>query len=65
MKWINVNDIMPAEDEWIILGSVDFKEVSFGMCLDGKFCNPDIGYHNIRGVTHWMKMPEPPMKKDD
>ncbi len=60
MKWIDINDTMPAEDEWILVGSADFQEVSFGMCLDGQFYNPDIDYHNIRGVTHWMQMPKPP-----
>jgi len=62
MKWISVEDKLPENDEWVILSSVEYQMVTFGICIDGNFLNPDLNYHIISDVSHWMPLPNPPEK---
>ena len=48
------------ENEWIILGSCKPEIVTFGVKIDGRCINADLGYFCIEGVTHWMPIPPPP-----
>lgn len=61
MDWIKCSDRMPEEDEWIIIGSSIYANVTFGMLIGGKFFNPDLNYFLIEGVTHWMLLPSAPL----
>ena len=60
MKWISVEDKLPNENEWIILGSRKCEMVCFGIRMDNIFVNPDLNYLRIEFVTHWMPLPNPP-----
>jgi uncharacterized protein DUF551 len=65
MNWISVKDKLPSEDEWCILALGDLQTVTFGVLMGGKWFNPDLNYHLITEVTHWMALPEPPIVAAD
>lgn len=72
MKWISAKDELPKEncnviiycynnDNGVITNYVDAAE--FYRCPEfGNywFCDLDYEGTEIRGVTHWMPLPEPP-----
>lgn len=60
MNWISVKDKLPSEDEWILVGTTQYKMVTPAVCMDGKFFNPDLNYFEIQDITHWMPFPPPP-----
>ena len=60
MKWIKCSDRLPEEDEWIIAGSSIYGSVEMGVRIGNVFTNPDSDYDLIKGITHWMPLPQPP-----
>ena len=60
MNWIKCAHEMPKQDEWIIVGSSVYAAVSIGILMGDTFVNPDMDYFVIKGITHWMPLPEPP-----
>lgn len=60
LHWNDVKVKLPKEDEWYYLGSNILQRTTWGIYMNGKFVNPDLCYAEIREVTHWMELPEPP-----
>lgn len=60
MEWIRFNERQPEFDTWIIVGSAIHATVTVGIFDGDEVLNPDLEYMPIKGVTHWMHLPEPP-----
>ena len=63
--WISVEDHPPIEGQCIdayVSGYMGgrYPELVFG---NGKFHKP--GAHEIKNVTHWMPLPQPPSERDE
>lgn len=52
------------ENEWLILGSTEFRLVTFGIVMDGKCYNPDLGYQMKKNITHFMYLPDGPKESE-
>lgn len=59
-EWISVEDRLPEEDEWVLVGCEKYQMTSWGILMNGKFVNPDLDYNQIEFVSHWMSLPKPP-----
>jgi hypothetical protein len=67
MNWINVDDQLPSEGQWIIYHAPDIfdPEISPQMWI-GQYDPSDKVFYSARGffgggeVTHWMPVPELP-----
>lgn len=61
-KWISIKDILPEENELVLLFGDD--GVFRGYYSYGSFsCHPIGSYAGdgcVFGITHWMPLPEPP-----
>jgi hypothetical protein len=62
MKWINVNDRLPEEDQEVIVCNF------IGEVFIDKYINDwgtwRIGDFDIEEISHWMPLPESPNRED-
>ncbi len=66
-EWIDVNNSLPKEDD-IILATDNDRNILYAIFHDTKF--KDLTEHDemncdLDGITHWMKLPEPPNKETE
>ena len=62
-EWINIKDKAPEHNQFVLcIGSSNNMMVlrcDMMWANNYVFMSPDLT-HQIRGVTHWMELPEPP-----
>ena len=58
-EWISVEDSLPERAGKYLVATFDGR-VGIGNLID-YYCDGDLSFDNYK-VTHWMPLPEPPMK---
>ena len=60
-EWISVKDRLPISRK-VVITCDRYDNMNRASCIAGEFYHyDDEGYRNyLRGVTHWMPLPEPP-----
>ncbi len=61
MKWIDVKDSLPESDVPVLALDNDIVDIWIMQYICGKWYCPQEGWE--MNITHWMPLPEPPMKK--
>lgn len=56
-KWISVDERLPKDDSVVLV--LDNNEYIIGWYKDGSFGEWN-GVYELRQVTHWMPLPDPP-----
>ena len=61
-QWISIKDAMPEKNKTVIIAHI--KGASFGLYNGRYFTRGYVNkYRQIKTVTHWMPLPEPPRKE--
>ena len=59
IEWINVDDGHPDLEQEVLVCSENFV---YYAVFNGKYKQQGIDCLYLKGVTHWMSLPEPPTK---
>jgi len=65
MEWISVTDRLPTSYDNVLVWALGYHDEPFVACyINGQWLDPDLVHdRNIREpVTHWMPLPEQPIK---
>lgn len=60
MKWISIKDQLPSKGQEVICA--DFTGAFGGLKFNGTYFEWPDGLKSSAPITHWMPLPEPPIK---
>lgn len=71
VEWININDRLPEECDWVLISAVDYKNPKLrfvphvAKLRNGKWVSQENDNRDIENwfyvkVTHWMPLPDSP-----